>query len=1540
MSFDSITNRQEYFSEHYLASVIQADLNDLRKSWKAAEGSGKETPRSGLKALGVRLFEAKQEVLEGVPGAQEAATDSVLEALGFEPERTVIETQKGEGTEVSIPVVCVTRDGGGSPHLIAIEAAFSGDVDGALGRSDFDPDVMGDTASGLLEPVTSGDKVFSDPSKAISAIFEAENPPRHVLLIAGAIVILASRGKWSEGRFLAVNLDIALERADARAKGELETIAALFGADTLLPAGNEAEALIEDLDIKSLRNAAGVSEDLREGVRLAVEEIANEVISQRKEKKLGIPNGFADSITRESLRFLYRILFLLYAEAKPDLDVVPALAEGYAAGYGLDRLRELALTELETEAGRNGSHLHDSLDLLFQLVNEGHRHNGDLRQGDLSADGIDETGFIFNPLESDLFAPKATPLIDSVRLRNEVLRQVLARILLTAEKGNTERRFISYSALGINQLGAVYERLMAYTGFLAEQDLYEIRELDKHDEPKPDGGTWVVPIERAQEFPEAAFVTEEDPVTGESRRLLHPKGSFVFRLSGRQRQRSASYYTPEILTEFVVRHALEELLDQDGQKTPADDILNLTVCEPALGSGAFLNEAINQLARRYLDRRQEELGETIDPEDYPNELQNVKAHFALHQSYGVDLNSTAVELAEVSLWLNAMHTGLKAPWFGLHLRRGNSLVGARRSVYAPEQLVKKAWLKAIPTDRPLADGAIHPEEIHHFLLPGEGWGSAGDTKEAKELEPEKAKALRDWSRRIKAGRGREEARRLAALARRVETLWALAIERLERGESDLRRNLEIFGQQQELTGDQSQGDLANRKAVEEALEDEQSALARLRLVMDAWCALWFWPLDSQPPEWGQWIEMLEAVLGVDEDPEANSLPESLSFDDLPALLQREQLEEEQFGMTDLSKVRTKFRWLDTVASIREKEAFFHWDLEFGHIMRRGGFDLQVGNPPWVRPRWLDDSVLAEFDPWFGFEDSSHPAFQELRSALLMDTLLRASYLSERSSNQGLTRYLSSAPYFPELHGIGTNLYMAFMARTWSHQSSTGRIGLLHPEGHFTHPDAEILRRNTYSRLRRHWHFVNEAQLFPEVGHDTDFGVHIYGTRGEIRFQMAANLQLPATLDGSLNALIDADYLSEIPGIKTVDGDWDRRPHPERVYTVDSDTLRLWSQLFDPDSEDAAGSRLMRPHSNADMRVIAILASPQTRVLSTGCNWTSALNETQAKKRGIITRHTLQPETWDDLVLQGPHFTNANPFNEQPGLASTQSRDRVSWDLNYLEEDAIPRSAYQIDQQVSQFEIAGATWDDRPSTAYFRLIHRVMTKAIRRRAFHVAVIPPGPTHINACHTYRWHSVDDTCHMASLCVGLPYDFLLKVSGGGATGSFFQGLPFPRNSPFRNQQLLRFLRLNCLTAAFSHLWQDIWNGSFETDEFTTGDARLGKLAHGRHWSSQTPLRSAFERRMALVELDVLAALSLEIDIEELCAIYRSQFGVLRAGEWTMRFDRNGDEVPGHVLKDYEKNGNEADLNHYELPFTRPDREAEMRAAYAEFERRVAEA
>src|SRR5690554_6502135 len=98
--------------------------------------------------------------------------------------------------------------------------------------------------------------------------------------------------------------------------------------------------------------------------------------------------------------------------------------------------------------------------------------------------------------------------------------------------------------------------------------------------------------------------------------MKYPKGTFIYRMAGRDREKSASYYTPEVLTKSLVKYALKELYAQQleplvNDRQRAERLLQFTVCEPAMGSAAFLNEAINQLAEKYLELMQSAQNERI-----------------------------------------------------------------------------------------------------------------------------------------------------------------------------------------------------------------------------------------------------------------------------------------------------------------------------------------------------------------------------------------------------------------------------------------------------------------------------------------------------------------------------------------------------------------------------------------------------------------------------------------------------------------------------------------------------------------------------------------------------------------------------------------------------------------------------------------------------------------------------------------------------------------------------------------------------------------
>lgn len=730
---DALVVGEDWISEHYFTAdatkeTFQGKVLERRKAWEAEEAA---TTRSRFVAargeLERRLVALSEDIDEDdsepsrrpLTAEQRTAVgeldDLLLDVLGY---RTGEYALRDEGpiTWVALPSIPE------NPPLAIVRARPQATVE----------DVVAKKAPTLLDPwEREGHEPITSVSLTLTTLLTDADGPAFALVLAGRWCLIAEKERWPEGRWLAVDLQLVCDRNDAKRGGEIDRALACLDAASLAPDASGTTWWRETLE-DSVKHTVGVSKDLREGVRLSIEILANEVLLRRASQGLEpLPADQAQPLAIQCLRYLYRILFLLYAEASPELGVLPVGAQEYDAGYGLDRLRDLALTEIHSERARTGTHLYESLDRLFVLVDRGHTPAGDEQLPD---------GLEFQGLRADLFRPEATAHIDATKLGNEALLQVLRKLLLSKESAKQQRGFISYVELGINQLGAVYEGLMSYTGSFATEDLYEVAKNGN-----PEKGSWVVPTHRSDHLDRADFVMVRNEETGEDEPVIHRKGTFVFRLSGRDRQRSASYYTPEVLTKFTVQQALEELLDQDGHRTTAAEILELTVCEPALGSGAFAIEAVRQLAEQYISRREEELDRKVEPEDRPHEVQKVKAHIALHQVYGVDLNATAVELAEVSLWLDTMVAGLSAPWFGLRLRRGNSLVGARHALYAPDQLVKKAWLTTPPTDVRLSDLAAAVDTgtaldldgaIHHFLLPAQGWGSAVEVPKAvKDLVP-------------------------------------------------------------------------------------------------------------------------------------------------------------------------------------------------------------------------------------------------------------------------------------------------------------------------------------------------------------------------------------------------------------------------------------------------------------------------------------------------------------------------------------------------------------------------------------------------------------------------------------------------------------------------------------------------------------------------------------------------------------------------------------------------------------------------------------
>lgn len=1560
----SIVNRG-YFSDYFLGYRLDAGLEDLYKRWDVIERNGDPTPRTRLRSLSTAFDKHRVQAANTAPDLADNDTrlalgtldtddlaaltdlnDAILTALGWTPTRGQTVTLTSGDKVVHVPVAhrCDTATG---LLLIALDTVFATDP----------ATVVADKAAApgtLLNPLRLGEKPEGRTVlEAAQLVFTADDAPTYILVCSGGSITLLDRDRWGEGVFLGANLDDAVARGDTRAKGELTAIAALFSADTINP-GDQAQSVLTALVDRAANESAGVSKDLRHGIRRSVEILANAVVHDVRYRQKGAWQQIdPDELTRQCLRYLYRIIVLLYAEARPELGILPVDDPDYQSGYSVARLRDTALIELHSDHARHATHLHRSLSLLFALVNDGYEPASTLDS--------DARGLTFPGLDSALFAESACPLLDRAHLTDHTLQQVLAHLCFTKEQRGRARQSVSYATLGINQLGAVYEGLMAYRGFLATEELFE---LDSDGDP--DTGTWVIPAARADEFPDDVFVTEEGP-DGQPRRVRYNEGDFVFRLAGRNRQRSASYYSPEVLTEFTVRHTLDTYWHEHPNLT-ADDILRLTVCEPALGSGAFLNEAINQLAARYLKAAQDKLGEAIDPDRYQLELQKVKAHFAINQVYGVDLNPTAIELAEVSLWLNSMYQGLRAPRYGARLRHGNSLIGARRATYSADQVKRRPWTSSAgaspvpPTDQPLHTVPLgNAPGIHHFLLPGEGWGTASDAVELKGKggkRPEPglaagwAETVRNWRRSVHTVPTKAQLDRLAALARRVEAAWATAAKDVAQHLRSHERTIDVWGA--------DAGSLpAPGIASSTAFENPEGPTARLRLLMDAWCALWMWaPANgTELPTIDRWLDAGELLLGQPDAADTGRLFTAHELDDgtLDSV--------ERFGRATVDEVLDRHPWLRECGAIARAQEFFHWELEHAPIFETGGYQIQVGNPPWVRPRWSDDVALAEHDPYFAVTDPIPQEVREARrAAALSGERARSQYTTELAENEGLNALLGSVTCEPLLEGQQNNLYLLFITNTWRRQHPDGVVTLLHPEGFLSDPEAAPLRVTAYRRYRRHWHFINELQLFAEISHTREYGVHVYaGERSQPDFLQAAFLYHPSVVDRSLGH----DGSGELPGRKLPEGGWDLRPHAERLVRVNANRLAAWAGLLAYD--DPSSTPVVKTVTSAEAAAADAIARYPDRLAGTLYYWSPGFHEQSDMRRGLVEERTDIPPSWDEVILQGPHIGICTPFAKQPRPSGRHQQDYESWDLEGLPETVIPRTNWQRKANREAFDAAIALWDGKPNTVRYRLVARTMIPSNTYRSIFISLMPPKATTMSGCYAGGLGDDEGTVAFCGLASSILCDFEARITGvANLHDSAIARFPTPPNEhPLFAPLVHRTLRLNCLTREFADLWNGLVDPSWADDDFTQlTNATRSIASPPAVWDMGVPVRTELDRWLLLTELDALGALILGVEPDGLAAVYNSQFPVLRAYEYQMVFDSHGrqlcgdhhqhgtlqaeleanakeNKVPGWVrvwdrVQAYLAGDEAVDLGPFVPPFQAADRVTAMTTAYEVFTQR----
>jgi len=707
---------------------------------------------------------------------------------------------------------------------------------------------------------------------------------------------------------------------------------------------------------------------------------------------------YLDEVREAALILLYRLLFLFYAE---DRGLLPVRDARYHP-YSVRRLRERVRDDID--AGRplasRLDNLYRDLKGVFQLIDEGE-----------DAVGIPA-------YNGGLFDRARSPLLERSKVSDAVMAPIIDALSRRTE--DLLRGWINYRDLSVAHLGGIYERLLEY------QLEHEVAPKDTFDN------------------------------TPEIDRIVARPASFARKVSG-------SYYTHDDLVRLILRESVGRLADERmaafvaridkwkkkaalnpgewdmlDQLDPASALLDLKICDPAMGSGHFLVTLVDDLADRVL--------EAIDTAEHLANAQPWAAHLAeqgrpwqsplvariahirrtirtqarehgwtvadtqlddrhivrrmvLKKSvFGVDKNPMAVELAKTALWLHTFTVGAPLSFLDHHLKCGDSLHGER-------------------LDKVQADLA--------------GFGVLFQKREFERLEL--------------------AAKNLAQVADLTDT------------------------------------DIAEVRLSRQLADEADAHVAPIHALLDFWRAMrWLMPAWPRLRD-----KKRNGHAAVQQDPEQAALGELLSGrHNLVGVLAAGRIEGEGAPFDTINELLAK------TGMLARRETFFHWWTVFPTVFPRG-FDIVLGNPPWDRIKLQEVEWFAERDPAIAKEPRAADRkrlIEALEKKKYGPAPLWKEYAEACERAEANARVLGKGGDYPLLGGGDVNLYSLFVERAQALVRADGVVALLTPSGIAADKGAaEFFRGISGSgRLGGLFDFENKKVFFPDVHASFKFCALVFG----------------------------------------------------------------------------------------------------------------------------------------------------------------------------------------------------------------------------------------------------------------------------------------------------------------------------------------------------------------------------------------------------------------------------------------------------------------
>jgi len=706
---------------------------------------------------------------------------------------------------------------------------------------------------------------------------------------------------------------------------------------------------------------------------------------------------YLEELREAALVLLYRLLFVFYAE---DRRLLPVTDSRYAS-YSLSELRDKAAQALDSGKALSGTAATywSVLDDLFLIISQ----------------GDDQVGM--PAYNGGLFERTRAPILARVRVPDVRMARVIDALSRRIEDSTKPR--INYRDLSVAHLGSIYERLLEYT--LVQE------------------------------------TTEEGKTT-----LLARPASFARKVSG-------SYYTHDHLVRLILDEAVglrvsecivgyEKLLaayrkktqlkpyewDELENKDPASQILELKICDPAMGSGHFLVALVDYLADRVLEATQsvDEIinqvpwaahlveqgrpwtspvvarvaeirkrilaaahthGWTVDVRQL-DDRHIVRRMILKRVIFGVDKNPMAVELAKVALWLHTFTVGAPLSFLDHHLKCGDSLHGEKLDTV-------RAGMQALGT-------LFQDHELTRLELAAKSLEAVAELTDTSIAEAHQSKALAD-----------------------------------------------------------------------EAAEK----LAPIHALLDFWRALrWLvpgWPTSK--------------VSKIKDESARNALAELFSGQyNLSSLLLAGKIEGQSSQIDAANALLTRAK------ALARRERFFHWWTAFPTVWRWGssgpqGFDAVIGNPPWDRIKLQQIEWFAERKPAIALQTRAADRKKLIAEEERRKTPLWKDFVLANESAEAMSRVVRDSQDFPLLSGGDVNLYSLFVERAQALAHENGIIGLLTPSGIAADKGAAEFFRSVSGagRLGALFDFENKKVFFPDIHASFKFCVLVFGA-AQRRFEAA------------------------------------------------------------------------------------------------------------------------------------------------------------------------------------------------------------------------------------------------------------------------------------------------------------------------------------------------------------------------------------------------------------------------------------------------------